>query len=487
MSERSWFRALPLSGIALVLGLLFFSLAFQGVRGLWEPDEGRYTIVPLEMLESGDWLVPRMHYETPHWTKPPLTYWSVAVSLKLFGRNEFAARLTSAMAFFATALLLGMLGQIFLQRMPYMAVVVYATSVLPFIASNLITTDSLLALWECLAIYAFARVTWHPQCHNKLGWLMVMWAAFGLAFLTKGPPGMLPLLAIVAFLFLTPGQRSHRSLMVWPGILVWLAVALPWYLLVIWKNPGLLTYFIHDEVIARVATDNFGRNSEWYGALLVYLPTLLFGTLPWTYWLLAGAKRGLLNWRLKGWSVLRDADEKQRFLLLWLFLPLLIFFLSRSRLPLYLLPLAVPMALLVCRELQRWPTFPQRKSKILITVWVCVLLLLRGTIGLVDTQKDARAVSELMRKAGIEQCEEIVFYGGRPMRGLRFYLGCSIELIKFGEMADELKVPEDRLWVVRKVFIDQFKTEMTNTDQAFELVADLPGLWQVYREASDKK
>lgn len=66
MPDTRVFRIQSLSTIALLVGLLIFSLAFQGARGLWEPDEGRYTIVALEMIESGDWLVPREHFETPH-------------------------------------------------------------------------------------------------------------------------------------------------------------------------------------------------------------------------------------------------------------------------------------------------------------------------------------------------------------------------------------------------------------------------------------
>lgn len=77
-----------------------------------------------------------------------------------------AARLTSALSFFFAAILLGLLGQIFLPRLPFMASLVYASSLLPFIASNLVTTDSLLALWQqrCEVSDFFAGVI--PGLHS---------------------------------------------------------------------------------------------------------------------------------------------------------------------------------------------------------------------------------------------------------------------------------------------------------------------------------
>ena len=69
--------------LALLVSMAF---AFQGTRGIWEPDEGRYTVAGLNMLESGDWLVPTLDGEHPHLTKPPITYWAIAASV---GRNKW--------------------------------------------------------------------------------------------------------------------------------------------------------------------------------------------------------------------------------------------------------------------------------------------------------------------------------------------------------------------------------------------------------------
>src|SRR5512135_2917555 len=95
----------------LVLALLAFALAFQGARGLWEPDEGRYAGIAARMLLSGDFIHPSFNDEVRHYAKPPLTYWSIAAGVALLGANEWGARLAHALAFAATVLLLFALGR----------------------------------------------------------------------------------------------------------------------------------------------------------------------------------------------------------------------------------------------------------------------------------------------------------------------------------------------------------------------------------------
>ena len=82
--------------LAIVLSILGF--CFQGARGIWDPDEGRYVAIAMNMLSSGDYLIPRLDAQHEHFAKPPLTYWAIAMSLATFGHTEFGARLPSAVA-----------------------------------------------------------------------------------------------------------------------------------------------------------------------------------------------------------------------------------------------------------------------------------------------------------------------------------------------------------------------------------------------------
>ena len=267
---------------AWCIGLLavLLALGFIGSRGIWDPDEGRYTNVALNMLDSGDWLNPRRHQEVGHWTKPPLTYWAIAGSVAVFGYHPGAARLPSALAYLLCVWLTWRIARRLAPGREVIAATVYATMLLPFGASQLITTDYPLAACSTLAMWAFVESQAAPPTQARR-WLALMWAGFALAFMTKGPPGLLALLVVLAQRSLAPGPARSRVLQ-WSGLLVFGLLALPWYVAVIHGNPGLLRYFIGDEVVNRVASNEFGRHGQWYGWLLVYVPTLVIGTLPWT-------------------------------------------------------------------------------------------------------------------------------------------------------------------------------------------------------------
>src|SRR5690606_20430803 len=141
---------------------------------------------------------------------------------------------------------------------------------------------------------------------------------------------------------------------------------------VAWQEPGVLRYFLVEEVVNRVASDKMHRNAEWYGAFKVYLPTLLLGTLPWLPVLLAGA------WRHRRGVVARlRADDDLKLLACWLLLPLAVFMLARSRLPLYVLPLFAPLAVLAARQLAPLRLRPPWRAAA-IGLWCVALVLARA-------------------------------------------------------------------------------------------------------------
>jgi 4-amino-4-deoxy-L-arabinose transferase-like glycosyltransferase len=121
---------------------------------VFEPDEGRYTDVALTMLDVGVWLVPHLDLDRghEHFTKPPLTYWTLAASFEVFGRNAWAARLPNALAFVLTGLLGLSLARRLVPLDPVLAVVVWATMLGPVVAANIVSTDTILTLCETLAM-----------------------------------------------------------------------------------------------------------------------------------------------------------------------------------------------------------------------------------------------------------------------------------------------------------------------------------------------
>lgn len=421
---REWFRspALRIALLALVLGL-----AFLGARGIWDPDEGRYTNVALNMLHSGDWLNPRRNDEVGHWTKPPLTYWLIASSVGVFGSDPWAARLPAAASYLLCVWLAWRIGRRLAPGSEREAALMYATMLLPVAASQLITTDYVLAACETLAMWAFIEARFGASRSPKL-WITLMWVGFALAFLTKGPPGLLPLAVILVFDRLMPRQSS-LPLFRWSGLLVFALLALPWYAAVIHGNPGLFRYFIGDEVVNRVTTNEFGRHGEWYGWAEIYLPTLLLGTVPWTLPLLRGA-RGIPASIKRWWRhpEIRSAEGAQLLLMLWIVLPLLVFCVSKSRMPLYILPLFVPLAVLAAAQRAGEGRAPPSWRWVL--PWAGLLLALQFATALWPTHKDAAQWADAIRERAPEPVREVVFVEDMARYGLHLHLGVSTEIEK---------------------------------------------------------
>ena len=410
----------PRYKLLLLLGLLLLAFAFQGTRGLWETDEGRYTAAALEMVRTGDWVHPKLNSLHPHYTKPPMTYWLVGGSVKLFGEHEWAARLPSGLAFALTTLLVAGIGGRLFPDKPLLGGVAYATSLAPFLAANIITTDTFLTLFETLAAFCFVR-SWTGK--QRL-WITAMWAAFGLAFLTKGPPALLPLLGFVPFAFFTNGWRGVGRLLFPPALLAFAVVGFSWYAKAIYDKPWLWHYWLKDEVVARVASGEHKRNSEWYGPLAIYGPMLLLGTMPWAVASLGGLTELPRVFRPAWWRERRDRDPALVFLLFWLVIPLVVFVISQSRMHLYVLPLMVPLALLAVRRLPANLLARPAALKV-IGAWAVVLLAVRFGMAFFPTDKDARAFAASLPPLPSD-LSRLVFVEVRPRRGLSFYEGVEV-------------------------------------------------------------
>ncbi|MET0231755.1 MAG: glycosyltransferase family 39 protein [Rhodanobacteraceae bacterium] len=412
-----WLRATWL-WVAIVL---LYACVFQGARPLYSPDEGRYTNVALNMLESGDWLRPTLHPEVEHWAKPPLTYWSVATSIAVFGRHEFAARLPGALAFAGTVLLMVRLGRRFVPKQPWLPALTYATFAFPPLASNLVTTDTLLTFFETLQAVAFVELWWAATPALARRARLLLWLAAGLAFMTKGPPGLLVLAACAVFAFATGKWPGFRKLFAVDAFALFLVVGGSWYATVAVREPGLLHYFLVEEVVNRVATDKMHRNAEWYGALKIYVPTVVLGMLPWLPLLV----RALWRERAGFFERVRANDET-RLLACWFVLPLAVFVLARSRLPLYLLPLFVPLAVMAARTLAPLD-LSRTRTRALLAAWCVAMVALRAVPAWIDVPPDDRALSRALASVLPVPPNEVAFVGTDPRYGLRFYLNSEIE------------------------------------------------------------
>jgi len=464
---------------AMLLALAALLLCLQGARGLWEPDEGRYSAVAWHMVESGDWFTPHLSAALPHFTKPPLLYWLLAGSMSLLGRNEWALRLPGGIAGVLTVLLTFALARRLAPGDPLLAAVVQATALLPFVGAHLVTTDPLLMLCETLAVWGFVVAWWDepsPQDERSTRpagrWAIpAMWLGFALAFLTKGPPGLLPLLPILVFALWSRRARGLLRLLSPSGLLLFALVAFPWFLLQLRARPDLLGYLLGSEVQGRLAGAQV-RNPGWRGLWTTIVPVVIGGLLPWSAAAVLPLRRGRST-RGAGGGTADSAtvdsgvvdSRAARFLWLWLLLPLLVFCLAQSRQPLYLLPLSVPGALLAARALApRWQWSPRRRAW--LAVWAAALLALSAVAAAVPQRRDSRRFTAAVLRLAPVRPSALIFVDRYARYGTTVYCGCDVESVQLledlvaraGPAYRPLAVPlaaalarrqRDTLWLVR--------------------------------------
>lgn len=424
---------------ALCLALLTVS-AFQGTRGLFDSTEGRYAECAREMVVSGDYLRPTLDF-APHWTKPPLTYWAIAGGLRLFGINEWGARAYLVPVFVLTVFAVYRLGRGLWDRSTgALAALVYATLWGPAAAAHTVNTDSLLVLWEAWAVVFF----WDGYRTGRGASRVLMWFFFSLAFLTKGPPALVPLAALLAFSFRAEDRRLCRAGLLHPGgWAVFLLTALSWYVYCVVHYRGLLRYWLGDEVVGRIFTGKFGRHPHWYEAFTVYWPFLLGGACPWLLVLVWKARREVKEALASGFqgsvrskasrlaAFLRELPDPWRFLLIAIAVPLLVFSVSRSRLPLYVLFLFVPVTCMTARalsELVRSGRLSVRKILGIAVVSALVLVIGKSVYARWPSRRDMGAVARSVERIVPPKSGRKVFLvSSRPHYALRFYFDGALE------------------------------------------------------------
>jgi len=411
----------------MVFMSLLVSFSFQGSRGLYETSEGRYAECAREMIENGNYIEPALGYR-PHWTKPPFTYWTIAGGIRLLGRNEWGVRLYNAIAFILATLMVAYLGSTLWDRTTgIIAGLIYLSSPFPMFACNMVTTDCLLALWEVSSVLCYFKAYRAASPRRREQWVSTMWLFFGLGFLTKGPPALLPLIPILIWHFQKkPPIRLLNRL----GMFLFILIGFSWYLVVCFLHPELVSYFLGHEVVDRIAYVS-NRNPEWYKPFIIYLPILTFGAGPWLYMGLKILRRKHLLHPMALWSYARRGDTSS-FLLLWLFLPLIIFFLVKSRLPLYVLPYYAPVALAIARGIYRKERDSKMPGRVAVIALISgiVLLGVKGIASFCPHKNNMKTLYQMCQKAGGDSAKVVVFNQPK-LFGLQYYLDGHLERVSF--------------------------------------------------------
>jgi 4-amino-4-deoxy-L-arabinose transferase-like glycosyltransferase len=337
--SAKYFSRTSIPGWMLLLFAVTTVTWFAGLefRGLFAPDEGRYASIAREMLASGDWITPRLN-GLKYFEKPPLQYWATAAAFALFGADEWTARLWPAVTGFLGIALTAFAGSRLAPASPWLAAAMIAAGCWGyFLGAQYVTLDMGLTFFLTAATFCFmlSRREGLTRAEERK-WMISAWAAAGFAVLSKGVVGVvLPSLALFVYVVIEGDWRLLRRLHWGPGLCVFAAIVLPWFVMVQLRNPEFFHFFFIHEHFERYLLPDHHRPGPWW----YFVPVLAVGLLPWTPSVPAAFA---LAW--KG-----PADSRfnfDRFLVLWVCVTVLFFSASHSKLPGYVLP-ALPAILLV--------------------------------------------------------------------------------------------------------------------------------------------
>jgi 4-amino-4-deoxy-L-arabinose transferase-like glycosyltransferase len=432
---RPWWLLLAALALLRLLSLPLYPLA--------DATEARYAEIARLMLASGDWITPQIAPGEPFLAKPPLSTWSQAASMALFGVHDWAARLPAwAWTALALAALWTLARTVLSRTRSAFALALLASMPLVYIGAGAVMTEAALLaalLWMQAAFWHGLQAAQASVQAGRGGdaatrrWARVLGAAAGAALLAKGPAalvlGALP--GIAYLLWRRPGwpalARLCGDLPAW-GLLV--GLALPWYVAAEWASPGFLAYFIVGEHLQRFLQP--GWSGDRYGfAHAAVMPGIVWvyavaAALPWPLVLAlralararklrtAGAARALVREAAAAPTALLGA-ELARYALLMMLAPLALFSLSRNLIWTYALPALPGLALLSACWLD-----PKRLRLLgvpLVLVYAAFYLLLAPRLA--SSHSQAGSIAAYLRACPARDCAWLDL--DEPRYSSRFY------------------------------------------------------------------
>ncbi len=351
----------------IIAATLFLSLFRLGNAPLFDVDEAVFAEATREMVGSGNWITPTYN-EKNRYDKPILFYWLMAASYKAFGINEFGARFPSALASFLLVLSIFL----FARRLRGEKAALYAAgssalSVYFLVYSHAAVTDITLTLFITLSLFSFfLSITGDPGKNSPYQYGFYLFSS--LAFLTKGLIGILfPFSVAIIYTTATEGWRGAKRCFNPKGLLLFTAIAAPWYTAQVAINGR---EFIEQFFLKHHFRRFTGVISGHKAPIYYYIPVLLIGMFPWVAFLPSG---------------IRDAWKGKRgvqfFALIWLAFIFVFFSLSVTKLPNYILPAMPAAALLIASGMTEKDIRRQRYSHIIMASLAAVLsaaLLISG-------------------------------------------------------------------------------------------------------------
>lgn len=316
--------------IFILIGLAYIYLMFgNGIVSLTNPDEVFYTQTAKEMVQHKTWMTPYL-FGSPQFEKPIFLYWLMRISMGIFGDTSFAARFSPAL--FA---ILGAIAVYFLsligfknEKKAFITSLMLISSGFYIGLARSVFTDMIFSVLILFALLAFYWGYIHP---SRKGWgIVLFFVSSALAVLAKGPLGIIiSLSTVVIFLYVKKDLKFlFCRYFIW-GLLAFLAVSLPWYILMELKyGAGFNREFFYNDHFLRIIKAEHIENDKWY-----FYPFTMIGTVfPWCLYTLIGIFFLFKN-------IKRHANNFNIFLIVWISVVLFVFQFAHSKLTSYIFPL----------------------------------------------------------------------------------------------------------------------------------------------------
>jgi len=309
-----------------------------------DPDEGLYAEIARAMLADGDWVIPHFN-GLPYLEKPPLYFWLSAATLRVAPGSEAAVRLWSALTALGSVLLVWRIGRrLYGSFAGVVAGVALATSAGFALYVRKASTDFVFMFCLALAMYGYLRDAERPG--RGPARFLLFYAGTALALLSKGLIGLVFPVVIVGLVVAWERRLRPAEWNLARGLAVFAAIAAPWHLLILWREPGLAWFYVVDNQILRFLNARAFIEDDVPVGTLAYLVLSFIWFYPWSPLVLA-----------------RPAAARARGALLmpvWAVTVIVFFALSRSKLEYYALPALPALAVLVGaawsagRDVGRW-------------------------------------------------------------------------------------------------------------------------------------
>ena len=436
---------------SVLLFLFVTRLLTMTLMPLNDKTEARYGEIARMMLESHNWVTLLQTPNEPFWAKPPLSTWSSALSMKVFGVHAFAARLPAMI--YALAIL-GLVGWFVRQRYSkqhcYYVWLILASMPYFFINAGVVMTDPAFVFAITLCMIS----AWLAVSHASKVWGGLFFIGLGLGLLAKGPlTGVLVLLPLIIWTMI---ERKYHYVWknlpwIWGSVLT-LLIALPWYGLAELRTPGFLHYFIVGEHFGRFVEsgwlgDKYGFAHAFpFGMIWVFL---LGATVPWVllviYDVLVQSKRRQV--------VIGARDGWVTYLMCFILVPLIFFTFSRNIIYTYTFTVLPPLALLIVEGIQRQflPTLTLKRC-----AWVassvgtcCVLLSLFLFIRPALVSKSQERVVHVWQS--FHPHSKLIYWANEPDFSARFYAHGRVQATRDEHaLLEWLQQPHHQYLVVRQ-------------------------------------